>query len=232
MPKVMVELPQEVFDRLMKMQGSIKEIVEDIVVKAVLEPKNKKNREILKKLKEKEKQIKALNEVLKKERLKRAELGVEREELLKQLHNLEKENKELQELLSEAIKRLERLKKINEEIVVSVRQGVKEAFRELLREYETAGFKLQKSFLEKCRQVVVAVNKYLDSAEENYRVRIYPQDDNDVLVATIVNTENPFHTPPERVYKTVASMIRGLDVEKEISVEITDDGKYLLLKRR
>lgn len=240
MPKVMVELPEEVFKEIMKMQGSVKEIVEEIVVEAITGKKyrlglkrlERENRQLEKRLKDKEREIRKLTEAIKREREKTQRCGESREELVKQLHRLEEENKELQELLLETVNRLESLQKIDDEVTVRVRQGVKEAFRELLREYETAGFKLQKTFLEKCRQVIVAVNKYLDSADEVYRVRLYPKDDSDVLVATIVNLENPFHSPPERVYKTVASMIRGLDADKEIAVEITDDGKYLLLKER
>ena len=247
MPKVMIELPEKVFREIMKMQGSVKEIVERIVAESItgkpskdglkkVERENQRLEKLLKEkereIQEREREIRRLKETVRKERLKSAECSEVKEELLKQLHELEVDNRELQELLSETVDRLEALQKVNDELVVKIRQGVKEAFRELLREYETAGFKLQKTFLEKCRQIIVAVNKYLDSADEVYRVRLYPKDNSDILVATIVNLENPFHNPPERVYKTVTSMIRGLDADGEIKVEITDDGKYLLLRER
>ena len=190
--RVVIDLPKDVLDALIRKQGTVKEIVEKIVIEAV-----KGNRWVQERVKE-----------------------------------LQKENEKLKRQLKE-MERQKPSPEIDYNLIgIVVRDSVKKAFHDLLKEYETRGFQVQKSFVEKCREVIVAVNKYLDSIDEPVRLRMSVQD-NSLIVCEpkiIANFIDYYAIHPEKL-KNLARLIREIDPEIEVQVIEPNMCKgYILLK--
>ncbi len=228
--RVAIDLPEGVFNALIRKQGTVKEIVEKIVIEAA----------------------KGNNGWMK------AHIEAEKEALRRKIHKLEKEKERLESLLEEKSasmqERVKELQKENEKlkrqlkemerqkpspeidynlIGIVVRDSVKKAFHDLLKEYETRGFQVQKSFTEKCREVIVAVNKYLESIDEPVRLRMSVQGNGDMILCEpkiIANFLDYYAIHPEKL-KSLARLIREIDPEIEVQVIEPDMCKgYILLK--
>ena len=215
--RVAIDLPEDVFNALIRKQGTVKEIVEKIVIEAV----------------------KGNNGWMK------AHIEAEKEALRRKIHQLEEEKKRLESLLEEkSVSMRERVKELQKEneklkrqlkemerqkpspeidynlIGIVVRDSVKKAFHDLLKEYETIGFQVQKSFTEKCREVIVAVNKYLESIDEPVRLRMNVQGNGDMILCEpkiIANFLDYYAIHPEKL-KSLARLIREIDPEIEVQV--------------
>ena len=191
--RVAIDLPEDVFNVLIRKQGTVKEIVEKIVIEAV-----KGNRWVQERVKE-----------------------------------LQKENEKLKRQLKE-MERQKPSPEIDYNLIgIVVRDSVKKAFHDLLKEYETRGFQVQKSFTEKCREVIVAVNKYLESIDEPVRLRMNVQGNGDMILCEpkiIANFLDYYAIHPEKL-KSLARLIREIDPEIEAQVIEPDMCKgYILLK--
>jgi hypothetical protein len=199
--RVVIDLPENVFDALVKEKGSVKEVVERIVIEAV-----KGNG-----------WFKAKHEA-------------EKEVLKKKIRELQKENEELREKLQ----KLEAQNHIDLDFVDTiVRNSVREALCDLLEEHKTESFQAQKTFVEKCREVIVAVNNYLDSIDEPVRLKLSVQD-NGLIVCEpkiIANFLDYYAIHPEKL-KSLAKLIEEIDPEIKVQV-IEPEGVckgYILLK--
>jgi len=227
--RVAIDLPEDVFNALIRKQGTVKEIVEKIVIEAV----------------------KGNNGWMK------VSLEAEKEALRRKIHQLEEEKERLESLLEESSasmrERVKELQKENEKlkkrlkeierqkfspeidcnfIGIVVKDSVEKAFYDLLKEYETKGFQVQKSFTEKCREVIVAVNKYLESIDEPVRLKMNIQDKGLIVCEPkiIANFLDYYAIHPEKL-KSLARLIREIDPEIEVQVVEPDMCKgYILLK--
>ncbi len=227
--KVSIDLPEDVFKKIVMMQGTVKEVVENIVIEAI---KGNKGSWRLKRLKEENKRLREKLQKVEeeKERLESlfSEKAVSAERVIEELR---RENQNLKERLKES----EKVAKTEIDyslIGIAVRESVKRAFHDILKEYETAGFKLKVSFVERCRQVVVAVNKYLDSADEPVRLAMHVQNGELVLCEPKVTaTFLDYYSIHPNKLKSIGSLIRELDPEIKVEVVESDISKgYILLK--
>ncbi|SMO59648.1 hypothetical protein SAMN06269117_11338 [Balnearium lithotrophicum] len=231
--RVAIDLPEDVFNALIRKQGTVKEIVEKIVIEAV-----KGNNGWIKARVESEKEaLKKKIQRLEKEKERLESLIKEKSVSLEKFLELRKENQKLKEQLKE----LEEIQKQSQNspeidynlLGIVVKDSVKKAFHDLLKEYETRGFQVQKSFTEKCREVIVAVNKYLESIDEPVRLKMSVQDDGNMIICEpkiIVNFLDYYAIHPEKL-KSLARLIREIDPEIEVQVIEPNMCKgYILLK--
>jgi len=234
--RVAIDLPEDVFQALVRKQGTVKEIVEKIVIEAV----NGNNGWLKARIDQEKELLKRRVQQLELEKKQLQSLLREKTNSHERILELQQENQKLKEKikeLEEAQEKLENSKELDYNLLgVIIKDSVKRAFHDLLKEYETKGFQVQKTLAEKCREAVVAVNRYLESIDEPIRLKLIVQDDGDLVLCepkVVAHFLDYYSIHPQKL-KSLARLIEEIDTEIEAQV-VEPEGVckgYILLKSK
>ena len=211
--KVAIELPEDVFRELVGRQGTVKEVVEEIVIKAVRGGKIED--------KEAKRQLEALRQKLFKAEEENERLKKQLEALRNRLELLEVENRRLsRELPSNLQEEQRNLPAVEEAIENAVKKAVARALTK------------RKSFVDLCREAVIATNNYLKSADEPIRLKMFVQDPNLVICEPkVVATFIEIIQVHKQKLQQLAEILREIEPQIEVDVVKSDKGNgYILLK--